>query len=246
MKYFSTLGSDVLAVVPARAGSKGIPDKNIVNFCGMPLIAHTFEAVRKASTELKPVVVTDDDRVRDLASDFGFDIDYDRPKALSGDQTSMYETLQHFFDWCGRKYPEESEFILLQPTSPLRKHLDIDSSISLYRSNSKNFLVSVCEPLQSPWEIVSVNNDNNTWEWALSPSGDRHRRQDYPSNFWFINGSIYIAKIESYLKAETLMVEGETLFYKMNQISSIDIDCELDLSIAESMYRHSFVGDQEF
>lgn len=228
----------MLAIIPSRQGSKGIPGKSLVDFCGKPLIFHTFEAIKCCKSDIVPVLVSDDPTVKTAAKSYGINTDYQRPTITSTDNTSMYDTLYHFFSWAAHNYPDHEDFILLQPTSPLRTSDDIDAAVCKFKQSPLNALVGVSEAFQSVHEMIKIHSDNELeWSWMLDQDVERIRRQDYPGEYWFINGSIYIASIKFYLDKKTFLSKNQTSFLKMCAYNSIDIDNEIDLKIGSAIWK---------
>lgn len=227
----------MLAIIPSRQGSKGIPGKSLVDFCGKPLIFHTFEAIKCCKSDVVPVLVSDDPAVKAAAKSYGINTDYQRPTITSTDNTSMYDTLYHFFSWAAHCYPDQVDFILLQPTSPLRTSDDIDAAIWKYKQSRLSTLVGVSAAFQSVYEMVKISSNSELdWAWMLDREIEMARRQDYPENYWFVNGSIYIASIKFYLDKKTFLSKGQTSFLKMSVINSVDIDSEIDLLFGSAIW----------
>lgn len=231
--------NDVIAIIPARAGSKGIREKNKKEFSGLPLVEHTIIAATK-TPDIDLLVSTDDANITKLASNYEIDTSYTRPEALSGDETSMYDVVAHALDHlrrCGKRY---STVIILQPTSPLRSEKHIIEALSQYRASSQKVLFSVSPMMQHPTECI-VENEMKTdcktvpvWKYLVEPT-EATRRQDYVGQFWFINGAIYIYDISHLLKNGRTDLTGGTIF-KMSSRHGIDIDEPLDWALAECAF----------
>jgi CMP-N-acetylneuraminic acid synthetase len=120
----------------------------------------------------------------------------------------------------------------LQPTSPLRTFKNIDEAIRLYQDSKKNSLVSVNSMIEHPFECVELKFDN--WNYLSKNISGASRRQDYSNNYFYINGAIYIARTDEFLRSKKIIDEESVCFYQMHRNHSIDIDDVYDLLIAEA------------
>ena len=148
-----------LAIIPARGGSKSIPNKNIMSICGKPLIAYTIEAAKQSKYIDEIIVSTDSDIIKMVAQQYGAKVPFLRPKELSNDTAKSIDVVMHVIDFYKENNISFDYVILLQPTSPLRtfKHLD-DAIEKLIESNSTS-LVSVCEADENPVLMRSIENE---------------------------------------------------------------------------------------
>lgn len=222
----------ILALIPARGGSKGIKDKNIVPLLGKPLISYSIEA-GKASKYIDTIVVsTDSQKIAEVAVLYGADIPFLRPKELALDTSKTIDAVIHAIDLINSKKPVYDVLILLQPTQPLRTSFDIDRAIETYFENDENDLASVSLVTDHPLLIRSISENGNLI--PLLQKNSTCRRQDMPP-YYRINGCIYINKIKE-LNYNTSFNDN-LVPYIMPQNHSIDIDCIDDLHIAEMYLR---------
>jgi len=223
------MDQSVLAVIPARGGSKGLPGKNIRLLQGKPLIWHTIQQARASKCLQKVVLSTEDDRIAQMAAGYGVQV-IRRPPELARDDTPTLPVLQHAV-----KYLEEFEserygaVILLQPTSPLRKAEDIDRAFDMFLQTGCGCVVSVCE-LEHPAHWMYTIQQGQLRP-LLPGAAEIKRRQDAPK-VYRLNGAVYVTRID------TIMVEHKVIGdnarpYIMPPERSIDIDTELDLQLAE-------------
>ena len=181
----------ILALIPARGGSKGIKDKNIVPLLGKPLISYSIEA-GKASKYIDTIVVsTDSQKIAEVAVLYGADIPFLRPKELALDTSKTIDAVIHAIDLINSKKPVYDVLILLQPTQPLRTSFDIDRAIETYFENDENDLASVSLVTDHPLLIRSISENGNLI--PLLQKNSTCRRQDMPP-YYRINGCIYINK----------------------------------------------------
>jgi CMP-N,N'-diacetyllegionaminic acid synthase len=228
----------LLAIIPARGGSKGILRKNLVSLNGRPLIEYTIKAAQKSKFINEILLSTDDEEIADVGRQLGLDVSYRRPMELAEDTTSMIDTLEHGLHWIESRFgqlPEDT--MLLQPTSPLRSVQDIDDAVAIFYETSVTSLVSVHEMGEHPYECV-VGSGNN-WSYLVTPPSGIARRQDYKDKFNFINGAIYLAKTRCLLDQRSFININETHFFSMPRERGIDVDAYIDLYIAEALINYA-------
>jgi len=207
-----------LAIIPARGGSKGIPQKNIVPFAGKPLIAWTIEAALDSGAD-RVIVSTDSQSIADVARAWGAEIPFMRPDDLSGDKAGSLPVALHALSQC----PAET-IIFLQPTSPLRTAIDIRESMALHLKTDRP-VVSVYRT--KPWLFTMGADGSLDATLALAD-----QRQD--SNYYAPNGAIYIAASRRLQAGETWW--SHPIGFEMPPERSIDIDDPSDLIIAEALF----------
>lgn len=223
-------GEKVLAVIPARGGSKGIPRKNIIDVAGKPLIAWTIEEAKKSQYLDRIILSSDDDEIIAVARAWGCEVPFKRPAQHAQDDTPGIMPVLHAL----AALPEYGYVVLLQPTSPLRTAADIDACLESCINASANCCVSVAEPEQSPYWMYHVSS-----EGLLIPLLDNKelitRRQDHPA-VYALNGAVYVARSKWLLETK-IFITKETLAYLMPRDNSIDIDSQIDLDIAELLLK---------
>lgn len=225
----------ILAVIPARGGSKGIPGKNLYPFANRPLIAWTIDAAMQANCVDRIVVSTDDPEIADTSRDLGADAPFLRPPELATDNAGSLDVLRHSIMAC----PGYDLVVFLQPTSPLRSAHDIDAAYELMQERSATVCVSVTSVDQSPWLMYAMGTENRISP-ILPPLEGVTRRQDYPA-IYKLNGAIYFWNTIAFLKSRKMVTE-ESVGYVMPTERSIDIDTLEDVVQGEAYLR---VGDAE-
>lgn len=221
----------MIAIIPARSGSKGLKNKNKINFFGKPLIYWTINSALKSKYLDKIIISTDDKTILSYKINFkSKKIQFiKRDSKLSGDKSLIYETLRVLLE----KNKNYKNFILLQPDSPLRKTLDIDKSIRSFYKNKAVSCVSITKTKKPPDLFYKINKNFfiiNKYINNLLPKN----KQDY-DYFYEINGAIYISKINEYLKSRSF-ISKKTLTYEMPRERSIDIDNKSDLELAKFFF----------
>lgn len=219
-------GKKILAIIPARGGSKGIPRKNIRLLAGKPLIVWTIEEAKKSRYIDRLMLSSEDEEIISIAKEWNCDVPFKRPQELAQDNTPGIEPVIHAIN----NLPEKYDYVcLLQPTSPLRTSKHIDACIEKCIYNNAESCVSVCEVDKHPYWMYKLNGNQ-----ILMPFFEEilvARRQDLPKIF-AINGAVYIATINQIL-SKNIFVTKETLGYVMDRKSSVDIDDEVDFSLAD-------------
>lgn len=219
----------VLAIIPARGGSKRLPRKNILPLAGKPLIGWTIDAAVKSQIFDEVMVNTDDDEIATAALGFGAEVPFIRPPDLAGDTASSIDVLIHTVQWYSRNGIEFTHFALLQPTSPFRTATDIINTWHLMLKTDAESIVSVCE-VEHPVQWTYSLDDLSVMTSLFEDNGKRS--QDYGKNYR-LNGAIYLMKIDSLLDHKRLVTNNTTVGYVMEREASIDIDCHLDFKFAE-------------
>lgn len=216
-------GKSVLAIIPARGGSKGVPRKNIRLLGGKPLIAWTIDAARRSGHIDHLILSSEDAEIIEVAKAWGCEVPYVRPAELARDDTPGIGPVLHALDIL----PGYDYVVLLQPTSPLRTTLDIDGCISLCDDRKAQACVSVTEPAHHPHWMFTLDATQ-----CLHPLIEQRgsRRQDLPTLF-ALNGAVYVA-VSSSLQISRSFVGENTVAYVMPAARSIDIDTEQDLALA--------------
>lgn len=226
-------GKKILAVIPARAGSKRLPNKNIKSLCDKPLIGWSIVAGANSNYVDKVIVSTDSDEIASVSKQFGADVPFLRPQELATDSASSFDVVKHAIDFLSSQGNLYDVVILLQPTSPLRNFKDLDSAIEFFYSKNANSVTSVCEVEHSPlWSNVLPNNFSMRNFIRKSIKG---KNSQGLKKYYRLNGAIYICNIERFLIEKSFISNKRSFAYIMDQQNSVDIDTELDFLVAETI-----------
>jgi CMP-N,N'-diacetyllegionaminic acid synthase len=222
--------ANVLGIIPARGGSKGIPNKNLVPLCGRPLLAYTADAVKGSARLTRTVVSTDDPRIAECATSLGLEVPFMRPSSLAGDGVPMLPVLQHAVAALESEGFTADIVVLLQPTSPLRRGEHIDAAVAWLERAGGDSVVSVVEvPHQfNPTSLLRVE-DGLLKPFLEAPTATR--RQDKP-RLYARNGPAVVAVKASVLK-EGSLYGAQTWPLGMTPEDSLDIDTLWDLRLVE-------------
>ena len=225
-------GKKVLALIPARGGSKGIKDKNIIDLCGKPLIQYTIDAAKKSKYIDDIVVSTDSEKIATISKKCGAEVPFMRPIELAQDKSKSIDAVVHAVETL-KKYGRFYDCVVfLQPTQPLRDTEDIDGAINTFYQHGRQSLISVAEVVNHPLLIRTIENGKLK---NLLNQNSSVRRQDMPK-FYCVNGCIYINGIEEI--NQELSQNDNCIPYVMDVKHSVDIDEYDDLLEAEFYLKH--------
>ena len=211
----------LLAIIPARGGSKGIRRKNVASLVGKPLIGWSIDAAKRASCIDRIVVSTEDQEIRSVARQLGADVPFMRPAELAADDTPGMAPVLHAIS----QLPDYEWVLLLQPTSPLRSAEDIDGIWQFCQERSAPSAVSICEVGKHPYWMYQRNAAQRL-EPFIKGRPDMTRRQDLPPAY-ALNGALYLARTDWLLKQQDF-IGSETLGYIMPPERSADLDIPQD------------------
>lgn len=221
------INNKVLAIIPARGGSKGLPGKNIRPLGDMPLIGWTIQAALKSECFSKVMVSTDCNKIADIARQFGAEVPFMRPDELATDQAGSVDVVLHAINALDEDF---GTVVMLQPTSPFRDEGDIRNAINIYNASKVPSLVSITEVDKSPYWCFWRKEDDSITP-ILRSEKQFARRQDLPPTF-ALNGAIYIVDTEEFVNNPRFVYEN-TRSYVMKKKSSIDVDDLMDFKLAE-------------
>jgi len=225
----------VVALIPARAGSKRLSNKNLLPLAGKPLIAWTIEAALTCDLIDDVIVSTDSEEIKRVAIDFGAKVPFSRPSYLAGDCASTDDVIMHAIDEL--KLSSSDTVMLLQPTSPLRDNVDITNAILQLNSDLVQGVVSVCECEHSPlWS--NTLPENRLMGGFIREDIAAKRSQDLPVHYR-LNGAIYAYKVEFLRKYRGRIYSNAIKAIKMLPEKSVDIDTKSDFKYAEFLIENS-------
>lgn len=222
----------MIALIPARGGSKGVPRKNIKKLGEQPLIAYTIKAALNSRYLDKVVVSTDDEEIAEIAKDYGAEVPFIRPSELAGDHSKARDVYLHAIEFMRDNYGMDIEkFIVLLPTVPFRTEEHIDAAIELFNESKAETLISI-KKMETPvtWLLKTVDKGRvvNAGFDAENASGNRQENRSY----YVPNGAIYVLDYEL-LKTQGTYYSDNTVGFLMSEKDSIDIDTIDDFEYAE-------------
>ena len=222
---------NILVVIPARGGSKGLPGKNIKPLCGKPLIEYSIDVARAITSDDNICVSTDDQKIIDVVENYGLFVPFVRPADLASDTASTNDVLLHAINFYESREKKYDVILLLQPTSPLRTIEQVKEAIRMYRTDI-DMVVSVTKS-HAPAVLC---NDNSEGYVDLVYNKYAGGRQSLPT-FYEFNGAIYVVNVNS-LKNKGLGGFDKRIKYIMSKETSIDIDDIYDFMLIESILKN--------
>jgi CMP-N-acetylneuraminic acid synthetase len=231
---------DVLGVIPVRSGSKRVPNKNIRELGGKPLLAHTIEQAASSSVLDRCLVSTDDEEIAAAAREHGGDVPFLRPDRLATDTASSDDVVAHALEWVHEQGREPTIVVLLQATTPFRTSTDIDEAIEkLQQSPEAASLISVTEYDVPPEWAFEIGDDGRLQShfpeydmWDDGPS-----RSQETTTLYHPNGAVFAARVDPFLK-DPEFYKHPTIPYKMPVERSLDIDEPYHLELARALYEY--------
>lgn len=233
-------GKKILAIIPARGGSKGLPGKNIKELCGKPLIAWSIEHAQKSKYVDELFISTDSQEIADVAEQFGAPCPELRPAELARDTAPSSEFIVYTLEKMKKEGKSFDYFILLEPTSPLRDVEDVDKSIEMLVDNP------VAESVMG---VVRAEDSNPAFMVKIGEGGlmipfmgkaETLRRQDIPDAYYF-EGTVYLSKCDAYMEKKAFY-HDKTLPYVVPKWKSFEIDDIIDFTIIEAIMKMKLQG----
>jgi CMP-N,N'-diacetyllegionaminic acid synthase len=231
----------VLAIIPARGGSKGLPGKNIRPFLGLPLIAHSILCAKMCPAVSRVIVSTDSESIAEKAREYGADVPFLRPAELANDTAAMWPVVKHALKETEAAFSERYDaVVLLDPTSPARLPADIAAAVATLQQDDRcDGVIGVSEPEFSPyWHCVV---EEGGYLRDLFPRAKQFdRRQDVPT-VYCINASLYLWRHRLVTDSDNWR-SGRLRLQVIPPIRAIHIDDLRQFEIAELMVRHGLVS----
>lgn len=228
---------NILVVIPARGGSKGIPNKNIKELCGKPLLCYSIDAARVVAEDARICLTTDSEDIMRVAREYGLHVPFVRPMELATDSASSDAVLKHALSWYDNAGVPVDMVLLLQPTSPFRTKQHLKEIIDLY-SDEVDMVVSVCEAAANPYYDCYEEDEQGFLK--LSKGTVRPVRRQTAPPVWQTNGSLYVINPQS-LRNDSMASFKRLRKYPMDKYYSVDLDTPLDWKIAEMLKEEHYV-----
>lgn len=238
------MSSRILAVIPARGGSKGLPRKNVLPLAGVPLIGHAIACGQSIPSVARTIVTTDDPEIAEIARGLGGDVPFMRPPELARDDTPSAPVIQHALAEVERQEGDRYDgVLLLEPTSPARNPQRIVDAISLFQSRSDlDGVVAVSEPWFNPiWVGVEAAEDGTMRRFFPEASGVT-RRQENRRRFLRINGAFYLWRSDFVRRLmSSWLDEGTFAPFEIPESEAFSIDEEEEFRMIEALAAGGFV-----
>ena len=222
----------VLALIPARGGSKRLPGKNLLSLGGKPLIAWSIDIVLGLPGVVDVLLSTDDPHIARVASEMGVMVPWLRPPELATDTASSVDVALHALDWYEAEYGVVDGLMLLQPTSPLRSRGTVERGIALFQDGQGRAVVGVAPATTHPmWALKLLDGGLQPW---VSQEALRTRSQDLPAAY-AITGAFYLLSPQELRKERSFFPLGAQPLVLNGEGESIDIDTEEDYVLAQAL-----------
>jgi len=232
-------GKSVLAIIPARGGSKGLPRKNILNLAGRPLVGWPINAAQNSKHVDKVIVSTDDEEIARISKDQGAEVPFIRPEELASDTATSISVIEHAIEYMKNEGYAYEYCVLLEPTSPLTEPCDIDSALNILESEREraDSIVGVCRvEAAHPDFDVRINQNGLVEPYIKDGFSTIGRRQDI-DDLYFFEGSLYISSVVALLEQRGFYHQ-RTLPYIVPRWKSMEIDEVMDLICIEAIIRN--------
>jgi len=223
----------VLGIIPARGGSKGIPLKNLKKLRGKPLIKYTIDAAKKSKLLNRVIVSTDDEKIAKVAKKFGVEVPFERPKRISGSKATQYQVVKHALDFLKFENYIPDIVVLLQPTSPFRTAKIIDDSIKVLTKSRATCVVSITLMKQHPFASFWIKRG------MLKPfkkDFDSHGIRQKRPVLYYPTGSVYTFKAKNLSQYKSIY--GPKIKPIVEDELNLDIDTLLDFFLSEMVIKH--------
>jgi CMP-N-acetylneuraminic acid synthetase len=230
-------GKSILALIPARGGSKGLPGKNIKPLLGKPLIAYTIEQALASKYPDKVIVSTDSEEIAEISKKYGAEVPFMRPKELAEDDSPTSEVIIHLFNWFEKQGIYYDIIVLLEPTSPLRKEEDIDNAIKLFIDNMDraDSLVGVGKIHSDTEHPYGAKIIEDGFVRPFLKNVNFNQRQQLPE-MYSIFGGIYISKVNTFKKTKTFY-HDKTIPYFLERWQNYEVDDIYDFLAIEAIIK---------
>lgn len=225
----------VLAIIPARSGSKGLPNKNIKLLSGKPLVCWPIEAAQNCPEIDKIIVSTDSEEIAAIVTKAGINVTSLRPKNLASDTAKSSDVILHELEQCKDSF---DYVVMLEPTSPLTNSLDISAALSLLESNRlyADSIVGI-SAIEATHPEYSVRKNKKIIEPAFATNFDNLKRRQEIESLFFLEGTLYIADVNSF-KAKEGFYHDRTMGYEVPRWKSFEVDELIDFICIEAIMDH--------
>lgn len=230
-------GKSILALIPARGGSKGIPRKNIVDLCGRPLIAWSIEVARTLldlGSIRRAIVTTDDEEIAAIARRCGGDVPFLRPAEMASDTARSLDYVLHALDWLAERGEHFEAVLLLQPTSPQRDATAIANAIDAFLAQEKAQSLISCYQEDYISSLVMYEDNGSGYLHPRSPQHNKGVRRQEHGPTLVRNGAVYITRT-NYIRETGQLVCDNPMLMRMSKLHSIDLDTPDDLKLLRAV-----------
>ena len=235
-----TKKNKIIAIIPARGGSKGIPEKNIKKFCGKPLIAWAILSAKKSKLIDRVIVSTDSPKIAAIAKKYGAEVPFLRPKELVTPTIGLEPVLKHAYDWLLNNEGYKTDVLLLLPaTNPLRQTFHIDEAIKIFTDKKADSVVAVNETPANHtpyWTLIQTSAGVSLFG-GTDLKNILTRRQDFPQKCYARNDLIYVLKPKNLYEKKPNLYGKNIKLYITSPLYEADINTPEEWQFAELKFR---------
>ena len=235
---------DVLAVIPARGGSKGVAKKNMRLLDNKPLIAYSVDYAKQSKNIDHLIISTDDEDIARMGASLGVDIPFKRPAHLGSDNTSLIAVIQHAYNHFKERNIVYDAVLSLQPTSPFLHYETIDQVIEVWLQTGCESVVTISEIMKGhPYIAKRLHSDSIIEDFCIIPEGAVMGPRQKREKAYYLTGGIYLRDKRLLDKAEPKghCLGSDARAVVVNEIEAVDINNELDLKFAEFLIRSGYI-----
>lgn len=229
---------NVLGVIPARGGSKGVPRKNLIKLGGKTLIEIAIDSASKSKLLTRTIVSTEDDEIYKIAREAGADLPFKRPMDLARDDSSSFSVVKHAVEWLHLHEGWETDIVvILQPTTPFRKEEHIDGVIELLINTKADAAITVRVPDYPPHWMLLLDSEKKIYN--LIEGGNQYlRRQDTPTVYQPA-GAVYALTKKLLYSIGTVLPAGDTRGYVISENDAVNIDTMLQYKLSKALWEEN-------
>ena len=228
----------VLAFIPARSGSKSIPNKNLNKIAGQEMLGYTIQAAQDSQVCDRIIVSTDDDEISAVARKYGAEVPFHRPNNLASDSAHMIDVIKHGMNWIEKNDQKYDIFLYLQPTNPLRKGHHIQEAFQIFFDNGANSVASVNKTRHIPGRTSPLPEDGRMNNFVDKATMQQNRQE--LEQYYELNGAIELIRWDV-MKAEWNWYGEKSYAYIIPDPYGLDIDTPLDMHFAEFLIKEGYV-----
>ena len=226
---------DVISLICARGGSKGLPQKNVRSFFGKPLIAHSIEMALNSNLIKDVIISTDDEEIAEVAKNYGASVPFMRPANLSGDSAPEWRVWQHALSWLSHSGRDVEALVVLPSTAPLRSLEDVNGAIEMFLHHKCDGVVCGTDAHRNPFFNMVTTDDAQRCTLAMSGAARFSRRQDAPT-FYDLTTVCYVISPD-YIRLHQHLFDGDIRMFHVPGERAVDIDTIFDFELAEFIYQ---------
>ena len=228
---------NILAIIPARGGSKEIPRKNLIKIGGKSLVELAVNSSIESKLISRTILSSDDNEIINEGKRCGCEVPFKRPDDLGTDTSSTFDVIRHAYNWLNNNENWNADIlVILQPTTPFRKGHHIDNTIKLLLDSKSDAAITIREPDYSPYWMMKKNSDNKIIN--IIDKGNKYKRRQDTPKVYQPAGMVYAFKQNLLDDINTIFPYKDTRGYQVSKEDSINIDSHIDYELAKMIYNN--------